>query len=79
MLNMNPGEPLSLMKKLPCFDNSIELHGLITSVLSICVHDTINFFLLYVFSIDFCRGQFIFLVQSVQERWKIWSKQFNIK
>ena len=42
MLNLTPGEPLALVKKLPGFDRSIELDALLASDLHLCIHDHIN-------------------------------------
>jgi hypothetical protein len=59
LLNLTPGEPLSLMKKLPCFDDPIELDGLLVGVLCLGVHDLINCHLFDAFRIEFCRGQLL--------------------
>jgi hypothetical protein len=79
LLNLTPGEPLALMKKLPCFDDPIELDVLLVGALHLEVHDPINCRMFNAFEIEFCRGQVLDHVQSVQERWKLWSKQFHIK
>ena len=42
LLNLVPGEPLSLVQDLASFDNPIQLNLLLASVLDLCVHDTIN-------------------------------------
>jgi hypothetical protein len=57
LLNQTPGEPLALMKKLPCFDDPIELDVLLVGSLHLIVHDPINYLLFNVVIIDFCRGQ----------------------
>jgi hypothetical protein len=43
LLNLTPGEPLALMKKLPCFDDPIEFDSLLVGVLCLGVHDLIKF------------------------------------
>jgi hypothetical protein len=35
LLNLSPGEPLSLVQELPCFENSIKLDPLLVSALDI--------------------------------------------
>jgi len=42
LLNLVPSEPLSLVKELACFDNSIQLDILLASVLDLCVRDPIS-------------------------------------
>jgi hypothetical protein len=42
LLNLTPGEPLSLMKKLNFFDESIELDIILAGVLRLGFHDPIN-------------------------------------
>jgi hypothetical protein len=59
MLNLTPGEPLALMKKLPYFDDPIELDGLLAGVICLGVHDTINCLLSDVVVIEFYRGQLL--------------------
>jgi hypothetical protein len=54
LLNQSPGEPLALMKKLSCFDEPIELQGLLAGVLCLSVHDPINFPLFDVVRIESC-------------------------
>ena len=41
LLNLVPGEPLSLVQELATFNNPIQLDLLSTSVLDLHVHDTI--------------------------------------
>jgi hypothetical protein len=79
LLNITPGEPLSLVKKLPYFDNPIELDVLLVGALHLGVHDSINYHLFNSVRIYSCRIQVLGHIQSVKERWKIWSKQFHIK
>jgi hypothetical protein len=79
LLNLTPSEPLALVKKLSCFDDPIELDVLMVGDLHIGVNDPINCFLFNAVNIEFCRGQVLDHVRSVQERWKIWSKEFHIK
>ena len=42
LLNLVPGELLSLVKELACFDNSIKLDLLLVGVLDLCVHNLIS-------------------------------------
>jgi len=42
LLNLNLGEPLALRKKLPCFNNPIDLDVLLAGALHLGVHDPIN-------------------------------------
>jgi hypothetical protein len=46
LLNLTPGEPLSLVKKLSCFDNPIELYVILVGALCLGVHDLIHCILL---------------------------------
>jgi hypothetical protein len=78
MLNLTPGEPLSMVKTFPYFDDPIELDVLLVGSLHLGVHDLIIFFLFDAFRIDLCRGQVLNHVRSVEKRWKIWSNQFHI-
>jgi hypothetical protein len=41
LLNLTPGEPLALVKKLSCFDNLIELYVLLAGFLHLGFHDLI--------------------------------------
>jgi hypothetical protein len=41
LLNLVPGEPLSLVKELAFFDNSIWMDPLLAGVLDLCVHNPI--------------------------------------
>jgi hypothetical protein len=45
LLISTPAEPLSLKKKLPCFDDLIELDVFLVSALNIGVDELINYFL----------------------------------
>jgi hypothetical protein len=54
LMNFSPGEPLSLVQELLCFDNSIKLDPLMLSSLDLCVHNIIKGCLLYVVSVDIC-------------------------
>jgi hypothetical protein len=65
--NSTPSEPLALVKKLPCFDHPIELDVLLMGVLHLGVHDPINFILLNAVKIEFCRGQVLNHVRTVEE------------
>jgi len=53
LLNLILSEPLALVKKLPHFDNLIELHMLLASALYLCIHDSINYNLLQAVKIEF--------------------------
>jgi hypothetical protein len=79
LLNLTLGEPLAMMKKLPYFDDPIVLDVLLASALHLGFHDPINCFMFNVVRIELCRGKVIGHIRSVQERWKIGSKQFHIK
>jgi hypothetical protein len=59
LLNLTLGEPLSLVKKLPYFDDPIELDVLLASALHIGVHDSINFLLFNVFMIYSIGSKFL--------------------
>jgi hypothetical protein len=66
LLNLTSGEPLTLMKKLPCFDDLIKFDSLLASVLCLGNHDLINCRLFDVGRIEFCRGQLLGCIRSVQ-------------
>jgi hypothetical protein len=55
MLNMTHGEPLSLVKKLSCFDDLIEFDVLLVGALHLSVNDPINYCLFNAVMIEFCR------------------------
>jgi hypothetical protein len=57
LLNPTLGEPLALVKKLPCFSNSIELDVLLAVALRLGFHDPINCKFFNAVMIEFCRGQ----------------------
>jgi hypothetical protein len=59
MLNLAPGEPLALVKELPCFDDSIKLDPLSSSALDLCVHNMIIGFLLHAFRFEICWCQLL--------------------
>jgi hypothetical protein len=63
LLNLTPGEPLALMKKLPCFDDPIEFDSLLVGVLCLGVHDLINCHMFDAGRIEFCRGQLLGHIQ----------------
>jgi hypothetical protein len=44
LVNLTPSEPLSLMKKMPCFDDLIELDVLLEGDLHLGFHDSYQFF-----------------------------------
>jgi hypothetical protein len=52
LLNLDPGEPLTLVQELPRFDNTINLKLLLVSTLDLCVHNMISGFLFQVFRVD---------------------------
>ena len=52
LLNLAPGDPLALLKELPCFDESIKMNPLLLSALDMCVHNMIIGFLLYVLGLS---------------------------
>jgi hypothetical protein len=41
LLNLASGEPLALVQKMPCFDNSIKLDPLLASYIDLCFHNMI--------------------------------------
>jgi hypothetical protein len=47
LLNLTPSEPLALVKKLPCFDDPVELDVLLSGALCLGVHDPINYHISY--------------------------------
>jgi hypothetical protein len=58
LLNLTPGEPLTLVKRFPpCFDDSIELDFLLVGALYFGVHDPINCFLFNAVMTKFFRVQ----------------------
>jgi hypothetical protein len=57
LLNQTPGDPLSLVKKFPYFDDLIELDVLLAGSLRLGVHDTIYCLLFNAINIELCRGQ----------------------
>jgi hypothetical protein len=54
LLNLAPGEPLSLVEELPCFDDSIKMDPLLSSALDLSIHNLINGFFLYAFGVEIC-------------------------
>jgi hypothetical protein len=52
LLNLAPGEPLSLVQEFPCFDNPIKLDTLLASVLHLCVHNFISGFLFHAVRVE---------------------------
>jgi hypothetical protein len=52
MLNLAPGEPLSLVQELPYLDNSINLNPLLESALDLCAHYLISVCLLHEVMVD---------------------------
>jgi hypothetical protein len=74
LLSLTSSEILSLVKKLPFFDDMIELDVLVDGDFNISVHDSINCFMFNVVRIDLCRGHVLDHVRSSQKRWKIQSK-----
>ena len=60
LLNLAPGEPLALVQKLPCFDESIKMDPLMSSALDLCFQNMIIGFLLYAVEVDICWIQLFF-------------------
>jgi hypothetical protein len=54
LLNLSLGEPFSLVKELPCFDNSIKLDPLMASSLDLFFHNLIIGFFLYAVRVELC-------------------------
>jgi hypothetical protein len=79
LLNLTLGEELSMVKKLHCFYDPIELDVLLEGALHISVHDLINGRLFNLVRIEIYRGQVHGHIQFFQERWKILVNQFHIK
>jgi len=59
LLNLTPGEPSTLLKKLPEFYNSIDLDTLLESALHLCIHDPINGGLLQAVGVEFGQCQLL--------------------
>jgi hypothetical protein len=56
LLKLTSSEPLSLIKKLPCFDDTMEFDSLLEAVIFIGVNDMIKYHMFYVGRIDFYRS-----------------------
>jgi hypothetical protein len=56
-LNLDPSQPLTLVKKFPYFNDSIEIYVLLAGAFHLCIHDLINCSFLKVVKVDFYRGQ----------------------
>ena len=67
-LNLNPSEPLALVKKLPRFDDLIELDMLMEIDLHLGLHDLVQIHQLNEIRVEFCMAKC--LATDVQERWK---------
>jgi hypothetical protein len=61
LLNLAPGEPLTLVQEMPCFDDSIMLDPLLSSALDLCFHNLIIGFMLHAVRIDLCWCQLLCL------------------
>jgi hypothetical protein len=68
LLNLTPSEPLALVKKLPRFDDPIELDVMLEGAIHLGFHDPIKYHMFNAIRIEFCRGQVLGHVRSVQER-----------
>jgi hypothetical protein len=67
LLNLTPSEKLSRMKKLPYFDDLIELDGVLVDVICLGDHDTLNLILFDAIKIDFL-GANCTVVSKVSKR-----------
>ena len=65
LLNLAPGEPLTLVQELPYFDDSIKLDPLLSSDLDLCVQNMIFGCLLYAIGVDLCWCQLFFYLGGV--------------
>jgi hypothetical protein len=61
LLNVSPGEPLSLVQEFPYFDNMIKLKLLLESDIELCVHDLIHGFMFYAVRVELYRCQLFLL------------------
>jgi len=59
LLNLAPGEPIALVKKLPYFEKLVELYVLLVSILCFGVHDIIHYKLLNELRIEFYGHQLL--------------------
>jgi hypothetical protein len=59
LLSLTLAELVSLMKKLPYFDNLIDLDGILEGLLHISVHDPIKFHWFDAVKVEFCRVQLL--------------------
>jgi hypothetical protein len=60
LLNLAPGEPLSLVQELPFFDNKIKIKILLSCSLDLCVHDMINRCMFHAVIVELYRCQLFF-------------------
>jgi hypothetical protein len=56
--NLALGESLPLVKKLPFFDDPIELYVLLAGAFHLCIHDSINYKFIKAVRVEFYRGKF---------------------
>ena len=66
LLNLTPGDPLSLVQQLPCFENSIKLDPLLSSALDLCVQNLITGFLLHAVRVELCWYELLCYLRGVQ-------------
>jgi hypothetical protein len=67
LLNLAPGEPLTLVQELPYFDNSIKLNILVVSALDLCFHDIIIGCLFHAVTIELFWCQLLCYLRGVQQ------------
>jgi hypothetical protein len=79
LLDLVPGEPLALVKKMPYCDNLKELYIMLVTTLQLIVHDPVHYSLLNVIRVELCHGQVLCHLQGVQQRQKVLSKKLHIK
>jgi hypothetical protein len=60
LLNLASSDPLALVQKLPCFDNSIKLDPLLASALDLFVHNMITGCMLYAVGVEIYLCQLFF-------------------
>jgi len=66
LLNLAPGEPLSLVEELSYLDNPIKLDPLLMSALDLCVHYMISGWMFHPVRVDLCWCHLFFDLWGVQ-------------
>jgi hypothetical protein len=65
LLDLAPGEPLSLVKELPFFDNLIKLKLLLVSSLDLCFHDQISGCMFHAIRVEIYQCQLLLYLRGV--------------